>query len=121
MKKETLDAILEDHKGWLADRGGVPADLRKADLREADLRKADLRRADLRGADLREADLDFSCLPLWCGSVGMKIDDRLAKQFLYHAMCNLSKEQMEEFLSNPIKYANGFHRVESEDVKRLED
>ena len=61
---------------------GVKADLREADLWEADLRKADLRKADLRGADLRGADLrgadldDFSCLPLWCGSFDMKVDDR---------------------------------------------
>ena len=60
------------------------ADLRDADLRGADLRDADLRGADLRGADLRGTDLDFSCLPLWCGSFGMKVDDNIACQLIAH-------------------------------------
>ncbi len=58
--------------------------LREADLRGANLREANLQWADLRGADLRGADLDFSCWPLWCGSIGVKIDDRLMMQLLGH-------------------------------------
>ena len=60
------------------------ANLRNANLRNADLRNADLRNANLRGANLRGADLDYSCLPLWCGSLDIKIDKRLAAQTLYH-------------------------------------
>ena len=47
---------------------------------------ADLRGADLRGANLGGANLNYSCLPLWCGGQGAKIDARLARQFLAHAL-----------------------------------
>ena len=60
------------------------ADLRGADLRGADLWRADLWRADLRGADLRGADLDFSAWPLYCGSFGAKVDDRIVAQLFCH-------------------------------------
>jgi len=60
------------------------ADLSYANLRGANLREANLRRADLRRADLREANLDFASWPLWCGSIGVKVDLRLAAQLAYH-------------------------------------
>ena len=63
------------HKMWLESLDGGA---------RADLRGADLRGADLRGADLRGADLDFSCWPLWCGSVGVKVDARIAAQLAAH-------------------------------------
>jgi uncharacterized protein YjbI with pentapeptide repeats len=67
------------------------ANLSKADLSEADLSGADLSEADLRGADLRcanlsGANLDFSCWPLWCGSIGVKSDDKIVGQLLWHAL-----------------------------------
>ena len=92
------------------------ADLRRAYLREADLRDADLRRADLREADLREADLDYSCLPLWCGSLGAHFDDRQLTQIAYHLVKaglnskNASEETKAE-LAKLIDLANNFHRV----------
>ena len=60
------------------------AHLCDADLHNADLRGADLREVDLHGADLRRADLDFSSWPLWCGSRGVKTDDRLVAQLIWH-------------------------------------
>ena len=92
MSREELNKILELHKKWLNDgeRGKHAnlkgADLRYADLRGADLRGADLRGADLRGADLRRAKLDFACLPLWCGGLNFKIDEKQAKQLMYHVI-----------------------------------
>ena len=104
-------------------RGAVlrSADLRGADLRDADLRGADLRGADLRGADLRDADLlganmDFSCLPLWCGSLSAHFDDHQIRQIAFHLVKaglqskNASAETKEE-LSKLIDFANGFHRA----------
>lgn len=58
--------ILDQHALWL-DSGGYAGT-----------------RADLRGANLCEANLDFSCWPLWCGSRGVKADDRLVAQLLWH-------------------------------------
>jgi len=86
--KETLDL----HRKWLnGEDGGVQAVLRNANLRSADLcnanlRYANLRSADLRSADLRSANIDYSAWPLWCGSLGVKTDGRIARQLLYHAL-----------------------------------
>ena len=91
--------------------------LRDANLRDAYLSGINLNRANLRGADLSGINLDFSCLPLWCGGLDFKIDEKLAKQFLYHAFslagdfCKPTKEQKE--------FINGFHRVLDESVKKL--
>lgn len=98
------------------------ADLREADLREADLRHASLRNANLKGAYLRGADLletymDYSCLPLWCGSLGADFDSRQLKQIAYHLVkaglnsTNATDEDKRE-LSKLIDYANGFHRAQ---------
>ena len=56
--KEELDAILNQHKKWLADdESGIRANLIRANLRSADLSSADLSGANLSGANLRSADL----------------------------------------------------------------
>ena len=91
------------------------ADLREADLREADLRGADLHRADLCGADFHGADLDFSSWPLWCGSLNVKLCDKLKTQLLYHTInvCGI-----EMFTKKQIKLANTFHRIP--EVPKLE-
>ena len=60
------------------------ADLRNADLRNVYLQEADLRNADLRNADLRNANLDFSCWPLSCKSLDVKVGDRLVAQLFFH-------------------------------------
>ena len=112
-----------------ADLAG--ANLRNANLRGADLAGANLRNANLRGADLTDADLrdvrlvhadlkganiDFSCLPLWCGSLSAHFDDKQLIQIAYHLVRaglkskNASDETKEE-LSKLIDFANKFHRV----------
>ena len=95
------------------------SDLQYADLWGANLRYTDLRGADLRGANLRDAKLDYSCWPLWCGSLDAHIDDRIARQLLYHLIrpCLVSPDVSEDFkraLFTPelIAEANAFHRVE---------
>ena len=128
MTQKELKKILDTHKKWLyGEKDGRRADLRGANLSRADLSGADLSRADLSGAnlsgaDLREADLrganlDYSCLPLWCGSLTAQFDDRQLKQIAYHLLRaglqskNASKETKRE-LSKLVDFANGFHRVE---------
>ena len=128
MRTNALERILELHAKWLnGEEGGERADLSHADLSGADLREAnlsyadlsyaDLSDADLRGADLRGADLDYSCLPLWCGSLSVDFDDRQLKQIAYHLVKaglqskNASNETKTE-LRKLIPFANGFHRAE---------
>ena len=96
------------------------ANLSGADLRDANLRGADLRDANLRGADLTGANIDFSCWPLWCGSIGVNVDVKIARQLMYHACAVICDD--EEFLavrSTALEFANKFHRVG--EIAKLED
>jgi len=77
----------------------------------ADLRGVDLTGANLRGANLTGANLDQSAWPLWCGTIGVKIDSRISRQLVYHALCNMPEEDKKEFFSDPFGYANTFHRA----------
>ena len=89
------------------------ANLRGANLRDAELQNAELQNANLRDANLQNADLDFSCFPLWCGSLNMKVDKRIAIQLAYH-FCRLvcNDEETKEMQSKLKDYANKFHRVD---------
>ena len=119
MTQEELNVILEKHQKWLqGEPGGERANLQRANLQEADLQwanlqRADLRGADLRGANLRGADFDYSCWPLWCGSLDAKADQILAAQIAYH-FCRLDCDDPEYIKArNAIRdFANKFHRVE---------
>ena len=104
------------------------ADLRRADLTSADLHGADLtgahlhgahlRGAHLRGANLTGADIDFSCWPLCCGSLGVRVDKKIAVQLMYHA-CALNCDDSEYLAVRAacLDFANKMHR---DDVPRLE-
>ena len=82
------------------------------DLSGADLRGADLRGANLRGANLNGADLDYSCYPLWCGSLYIKADKRLACQLAYH-LCSIQCDDADyiKMRNSILDFANQFHRV----------
>ena len=110
-----LQEILDKHKKWLNEEEGG----KRADLRGADLRGADISGADLRRADLSDADLDYSCLPLWCGSLTANMDDRQVKQLLYHTLSivkhsnNVSAILKEQLLTEQnLRIAKEFHRAE---------
>lgn len=95
--------------------------LQRADLRGANLRGADLWGADLREANLRGADLDYSCLPLWCGSFDMKVDDRFVYQLIAH-ICRLDISECSANVTIAVKllesYCNKFceYRNDVEEV-----
>ena len=93
------------------------ANLSNADLSYANLSNSDVRGADLTGANLSGANIDYSCLPLWCGSLNMKIDKKIFCQLLYHVLRagkSVKDEEVQKIISNPenITMANQFHRVE---------
>jgi len=85
------------------------ANLIGANLSGANLSGANLRGANLNRANLNRADLDFSCLPLWCGGLKFKLDERLAKQIMYHAL-SLCHEHVTPDAALR-KWVNTFHRV----------
>lgn len=124
MTQEELNMILDKHRKWLNDEeGGERADLRGASLFRVDLRWTDLRGANLGGANLLEADLrraslcganlDYSCWPLWCGSLDVEVDARIARQLAYH-FCRLDCDDPEylEARKAIAEFANKFHLVE---------
>lgn len=88
MKQEELQKILEAHKKWInSEDDGVRA-------------------------NLSEADLDFSCWPLWCGSLAVKVCKRIAVQLAYH-FCRLDCDDPEYIAARNaiLDFANQFHRV----------
>lgn len=133
MTQNKLDKILENHKKWLNADGGSranlrgaalqgaklrgadlqSANLRAADLRDADLRGADLWGANLRGADFRDANIDYSCWPLWCGSLDVIVDRRIFCQLAYH-LCRVivDDDDCKEAQLMLGRLANEFRRVD---------
>ena len=132
--KEELEVFLRKHKLWLAEEeGGERANLEGANLEGANLEGANLEGANLKWANLDEANLrganlDYSCLPLWCGSLKANFDDRQLIQIAYHLVKaglnsdNASDETKAE-LEKLIDFANKFHRVDECGVikKKSED
>jgi len=134
-----LAAVLEKHRKWLNDEeGGERANLQGADLQEANLQRANLQRANLHGADLhgadlhgadlhgadlhgadlryanlQGADLDYSSWPLWCGSLDVEVDRRIAAQLAYH-FCRLDCADPDYLAARSalLPFANTFHRVD---------
>ena len=136
MNKKELDCVISKHKEWINGDGGEYASLSDTDLRDADLRDAnlshadlsnadlsnanlkyaDLSNADLRGSNLRDANLDYSCLPLWCGSLEAHFDDKQLVQIAYHLVkaglqSKNASEETKNQLAKLIDFANKFHRV----------
>ena len=127
MKKLTQSEIrekLQKHNRWLNGEDGGE----KADLRDSDLSHSDLRDSDLRDSDLRGSNLDFSCWPLWCGGLNVKIDDRLAIQLLFHTVQNALyspyvSDDIKRVLGNKevVDIANRFHREEKARIEPYEE
>ena len=111
------DANLSDAD--LSDANLKGAYLSDADLSGANLSGANLSGANLSGANLSGAYLDYSCLPLWCGSLKVHMDDKQVKQLLYHTLSivkysnNVSEELKSALLTETnLEIANQFHRVD---------
>ena len=100
------------------------ANLRGANLQEANLQEANLRGANLRVANLQEANLDYACWPLWCGSIGAKIDKHIWCQLAYH-LCAVEIDDPDcmHYRNMLLPIANQFHRVEEcgvlEEIKEV--
>jgi uncharacterized protein YjbI with pentapeptide repeats len=133
MTQDELQIVLDKHVKWLNDEdGGEKASLIEANLRWADLSRANLSLANLSGADLSGANLsganliganlrganlsganiDFSCWPLWCGSIGAIVDVKIIHQLAFHLCaveCNNAEWRELRKLLLPL--ANKFGRV----------
>lgn len=97
------------------------ANLKNANFVEANLYGADFLNADLTGvclgeANLKGVDFDYSCLPLWCGSLDAHFDDNQLKQIAYHLVraglqSKNASYETKEYLRKLIPFANEFHRA----------
>lgn len=135
---KTLKEHLRLHKLWLKNEtNGVRLDLQfanlqGADLQGADLQGADLQDADLRGANLRNvnlrnvnlqgANLDFSQLNLSCDGLNFKIDDKQAKQLMYHvvSLMQYSNLDVDEVIKkHAYKWLEDSHLVTGHGLKKL--
>ena len=69
--------------------------------------------ADLHRANLCGANIDYACWPLWCGSLGVKVDVRIARQLAYH-LCALDCDDPEYIKARNaiLDFANRFHRAD---------
>jgi hypothetical protein len=101
------------HRANLCEADLCGANLRGADLHRANLCEADLCGANLCEADLRGANIDYACWPLWCGSLGVKVDVSIARQLAYH-LCALDCDDPEYIKARNalLPFANQFHRVQ---------
>ena len=89
------------------------ANLRGANLCGANLCGANLRGANLCDANLRGANLDYSCWPLWCGSLDVTIDKRIFAQLAYHLCRTVCDDpEVQEAQRSLRRIANQFHRVD---------
>ena len=107
-REEAINLIASGEMDRLLDFNLCEADLHRANLCEADLCGA-----NLRGADLRGANIDYACWPLWCGSLGVKVDVSIARQLAYH-LCALDCDDPEYIKARNalLPFANQFHRVQ---------
>ena len=107
-REEAINLIASGEMDRLLDFNLRGADLHRANLCEADLCGADLHRANLCGANI-----DYACWPLWCGSLGVKVDVRIARQLAYH-LCALDCDDPEYIKARNalLPFANQFHRVQ---------
>ena len=139
MTQEELETILEKHKKWLNDVPGgacanleyvnlayanlentnlacanlAYANLENTNLASANLKGANLKGANLASANLKGANLDYSCWPLWYGSLrNVRIDKKIFAQLAYH-ICRVIVDDDECKAAQRALYqiANQFHRV----------
>lgn len=95
---------------------------KQADRRERMAARVDRLRAyaarEYDKADLRGAYLDFSSWPLWCGSLDVKIDTRLQRQLVFHALA-VSPEALALATPELLEFANCSHVVMEYECKRI--
>lgn len=142
MTQDKLDEILEKHIKWLRkDPAGERADMSGTDVREADMREADMNGANMRESDMRGAymhwanmsganmsgaNIDFASFTLWCGSLGILIDNAITSQLLYHVLSCVEvspdvSDDVKKALLSPevVAIANQFRRVQSGELKEI--
>lgn len=140
MTQRELDRVIADHRLWLESVGeqGKRADLTGVNLTGLNMSGADMTWAIMSGANLTGLDMtgidmtgaimagaiitgakfagtniDYSCWPLWCGSLDVIVDKRIFAQLAYH-LCRLLVDDPECIAAQNAlaDIANQFHRAD---------
>lgn len=112
MTREELDKTLQLHQKWLnSDPEGVRADMRMANMRDA---------------NMSGANIDYLTITLWCGTLRIRIDNRITSQLLYHVLSCVEvspdvSDDVKKVLLSPevVAIANRFHRCTSGEVPAI--
>lgn len=89
-----------------------------ANMNGVNMNEANMNEADIRGAYMDNGtDIDFSCWPLWRGSLGVHVGTRQWYQLAYH-LCALIIDDPAciEARNALLPLANKFHRAEERGV-----
>ena len=81
-------------------------------------------RSNLSGADLSGADLDFSQLNLSCRGLNFRIDERIAKQLVYHVVNLMQYSDLDTskiFKKEVYKWLKDSHLVTKHNLPELEE
>jgi len=99
----------QSNLGW-SDFSG--ADLKNSIFRNSRLTGVNFINVKLNGTRLYNNDIDFSCFPLFCGSLDIKCDEKLFQQLAYH-LCRLivDNDEIKQCQKALIDVANKFHRA----------
>lgn len=132
MTQNELDKTIQLHQKWLNnDPEGVRANMHRANISWADMRGAKMSYANMSGAKMNEsgisgANIDYVTITLWCGTLRIRIDNRITSQLLYHVLSCVEvspdvSDDVKKVLLSPevVAIANQFHRCKSGEVPEI--
>ena len=100
------------------------ANMTRANMIGVNLTEADMTRANMTGTNMAGANIDFSALPLWCGGLDFKIDERQAKQLMYHVVNLMQHSELDTkkvFKKHMYKWLEDSHIVTKHDHPKLKE
>jgi hypothetical protein len=74
-----------------------------------------MHRVDMAHANLTGVNLDFSCWPLSCGSLTVRIDAQIAAQLAYHLL-----RVWPDAKTDLVALANSWKGIEKHELRRIE-
>lgn len=102
------------------------ANMCDANMNWADMCRANISNADMRDADISGANIDYVTFTLWCGTLHIRIDNRITSQLLYHVLSCVEvspdvSDDVKKVLLSPevVAIANQFHYCKSGELPEI--
>ena len=102
----------------------IGAEMTGANMTRANMIGVNLTEADMTGTNMAGANIDFSALPLWCGGLDFKIDERQAKQLMYHVVNLMQHSELDTkkvFKKHMYKWLEDSHIVTKHGQPKLKE